>query len=89
MDVCINAEQLRKALKEIEIAEENGYGYSLAVLRLATAGRMLDECTVEFDGLVVKGHPTDGHFHFGRSSHHRYSKLVDGEILELDEPIRR
>jgi hypothetical protein len=66
MYFCIDAEQLRKALAEIESAENNGFMHCLAVFRIASAGRMLDQNRAEYSDMIEKAHPTDGHFDWGR-----------------------
>ena len=66
MELCINGEQLRKALAELEKAEQNGFTHSVAIFELATAGPMIDDCTMNYDSLIVKAHPTDGRSNWGR-----------------------
>ena len=63
----IDAENLRKALADIEEAEANGFMYCLAVLKMTgSGGRDLTDCRVEYSDLWEKAHPTDGMLDWGR-----------------------
>jgi hypothetical protein len=66
MDFCIDANQLRKALSDIEIAERNGFNYCLAVFKITQAGTMLDQCRADYSDLIEKAHPIDGKYDWGR-----------------------
>lgn len=65
----MNAVQLRKALAEIEEAEDHGFMHCLAVFHLVTAGDHIDECLMEYDELIVKAHPTDDRLDWGCGQH--------------------
>lgn len=66
MELCINAQQLRAALAEIEAAENNGFMHCLAVFKMASAGPMLSDCTANYSDLCERAHPTDGSKDWGR-----------------------
>ena len=82
MNFCIDAEQLRKALQDIEAAEKNGFRFCLAVFQLISAGPMLDQCRMNYSDLIEKAHPTDARLDWGRfqgvSKRHKFKngKLV-------------
>lgn len=84
MDLCINAEHLRKALADLERAEKNGFMHCLAVFSMVSAGRMLDQNRAEYSDMIEKAHPTDGAFDWGRfqgvSRRHRFE---DGKLIPL------
>jgi hypothetical protein len=65
MEFCIKAKELRNALKEIEIAENNGFHYCLAVFTMISVGRSLDENLAEYHDIVEKAHPTDDTLDWG------------------------
>lgn len=85
MHVCINAEQLRKALADIEAAEANGFDHCLSVFVMTSAGRMIDECRAEYSDLLEKAHPTDGNLNWGRfqgvTRRHRFE---NGKLVPLE-----
>lgn len=84
MNFCIDAEQLRKALAEIEVAERNGFKHCLAVFRMASAGRMISDNRAEYSDLVEKAHPTDPAFDWGRfQAVSRYNEFRDGKLVPL------
>lgn len=84
MQFCINAEQLRKALKDIEAAEANGFHHCLAVLKLTSAGHQLDDCRAEYSDLIEKAHPTDGGLSWGRfQGVTRRNIFRDGKLIPL------
>jgi hypothetical protein len=86
MDFVINVEQLRKALKDIEAAEANGFMYCEAVFKITQAGRMLSDCKAEYSDLWEKAHPTDGKFDWGRfQGVSERNKFVDGKLIKIDE----
>jgi len=71
-----NAEQLRKALKEIEKAEANGFLHCEAVFNLVKYGNSISDCKIEFIDISEKAHPTDGSLNWGRgqnvSKNHKF-----------------
>lgn len=85
MHFCIDAEQLRKALTQIEAAEANGFNHCLAVFVMTGAGRDLDACRAEYSDLYEKAHPTDGKLNWGRfqnvTGRHRFE---GGELVKLE-----
>lgn len=57
MNLCIDAVQLRKALADIEAAEKNGFMHCLAVFRLSSTGRMIDQNRMENSGKQLSSQP--------------------------------
>lgn len=85
MNFCIDAEQLRAALKEIKAAEANGFHHCLAVFRMSSAGRMINDCRAEYSDLLERAHPTDDNFNWGRfQGVTRRNRFVDGELVPID-----
>ena len=84
MDICINAEQLRQSLKEIEVAEKNGFKFCKGIFTITEAGKNVDSCNAEYSDLMEKAHPTDGRYIWGRfqSVTKRY-KFKDGELIPI------
>lgn len=86
MEMCIKAEELRKALKDIEDAEENGFMHCLAVFRLASTGGMLSDNLLEYSDLWAKAHSIDGNLDWGRySGVTRRYRFKNGELTEIFE----
>lgn len=84
MEICINAEELRRALADIEVAEKNGFMHCLAVLRLASSGPMLGDCLLRYSDLIERAHPTDGHFDWGRSQGvSRGHRFKNGKLVPI------
>lgn len=83
IEVCVSAKELRKALKRIERAEDNGFNHCLAVFRLSSAGRCLDECLMAYDDLIERAHPTNPHFNWGRGQQVTETcEFRDGKLVE-------
>lgn len=84
MDFCIDAAQLRAALREIEQAEQKGFMHCLAVFKITSAGTMLYECRASYSDLLERAHPTDPSKNWGRfqdvSKRHRYK---NGKLVKL------
>lgn len=83
MEFCINAEQLRAALKDIEAAEKNGFMHCLAVLKVKSAGDMLCQCCVEYSDLLERAHPTDGSLNWGRFQRVTVRNRYDAKTKKL------
>lgn len=66
MDFCIDAKQLRKALKDIKSAEKNGFKYCLAVFQMVSCRFMIDQNRAEYSDMIEKAHPTDAKLDWGR-----------------------
>ena len=66
MNFVINAEQLRAALKDIEVAEKKGFKFCEAVFKLTEAGESLSDCKAKYSDLIEKAHPTNGNYNWGR-----------------------
>lgn len=84
MDLCITADQLRKALADIERAEKNGFMHCLAVFGMVSAGRMLDQNRAEYSDMIEKAHPTNGNLNWGRfQGVSRRNRFEDGELIPI------
>lgn len=64
MSFFVEAKELRKALKEIAVAEKNGFKFCLAVFE----PNKLDGIFIglQYSDIWEKAHPTDGNFNWGR-----------------------
>jgi hypothetical protein len=86
MDFCIDADQLRNALNEIEHAESRGFHYCLAVFKMISAGPCLDDCLAGYSDLIEKAHPTDTNLNWGRfQCVTRNNRFVDGKLVPSKE----
>lgn len=84
IEVCISAGQLRRALRDIEAAEANGFDHCLAVLELDSCGENLSKCIVRYSDLVERAHPTDPEFSWGRfQGVTRRHKFEGGKLVPL------
>ena len=81
MNFCIDAEQLRKALKEIEAAESNGFNHCLCVFRMYQAGYMLSDNQAVYSDLIERASPTDGSLNWGRNQGVSKRYRFDGKKL--------
>lgn len=85
IEVVVNAEQLRKALKEIEIAESHNIMHCDAIFKLSKVGDSLDDCRIEFGKhLVVKADPVDPRKNWGRYDHYLDHKYENGDLIPLE-----
>jgi hypothetical protein len=66
MHFCIEPDQLRKALADVERAEKNGFMHCQAVFKMVSAGDYLGDCKANYSDLSERAHPTDGNFNWGR-----------------------
>lgn len=78
----IKADELRKALREIEVAEKNGFNYCNAVLiPNGTEGAWV---VMGFSDLWEKAHPTDPKLNWGRcQSITKRFKFIDGKLKSI------
>jgi hypothetical protein len=84
MELCIDADQLRSALADIEAAERNGFLRCLAVFKLASAGDMLENNRLRYGDLLERAHPTDGNLNWGRFQRvSRRFQFKDGQLAPL------
>ena len=82
--VVANAEQLRKALKDIEKAEANGFMYCQAVFHLKSYGASIDKCIIEYDDICEKAHPTNGSLDWGRGQRvTEKNRFEDGKLIPI------
>ena len=84
MEFVIKAKELRRALKDIEDAEKNGFMYCEAVFTLVSAGRMLDSNKAEYSDMIEKAHPTDGSLDWGRfQGVSKTNKYINGQLVPI------
>ncbi len=84
MELCINAEELRKALKDIEAAEANGFHYCLAVFKMTSVGPRISDCLASYSDMIEKAHPTDGNLAWGRfQSVSKNNKFRKGKLVRI------
>lgn len=82
MNFCIDAEQLRAALAEIEEAERAGFMYCQAVFKLISAGPSLSDCRAAYSDLIEKAHPTDGNLDWGRFQRvSHWNRFENGKLV--------
>lgn len=82
MEMVMDCKNLRKALAAIEAAEARGFNHCLAVFDLASAGRSLDKCKLEYSDLYVKAHPTDPSLNWGRfQGTERRCRFENGQLV--------
>lgn len=82
--VVATAEELRKALKEIERAEGNGFNYCLAVFHLEEYGHKISDCKIEFDDICERAHPTDPSLNWGIGQRiTELNKFADGKLIPI------
>jgi hypothetical protein len=86
LDFCIEPDQLRAALREIEAAEANGFNYCLAVFRIAHAGVDIVNCRAAYSDLLERAHPIDANRNWGRFQHlSKRFKYQDGKLVPLEQ----
>jgi hypothetical protein len=84
LELCIDAEQLRKALADIEQSEANGFRYCLAVFTLSSAGSMIDQCRMTYSDKIEKAHPTDPRLDWGRfQGVSRNNRFTNGKLIPI------
>lgn len=82
--VTVDAEQMRKALKDIEQAEKNGFNYCLAVFDLDTYGASIHQCRLKYVDMSERAHPTDGNFNWGRGQQvSKRNKFKNGKLIPI------
>lgn len=86
INFCISPDELRKALKDIEEAENNGFYYCDCVFKLTSASNFIDKCRAEYSDLIEKAHPMDGNLDWGRMQYvTKYNKFIDGELVPIKD----
>lgn len=84
MEFCINADELRKALADIERAEKNGFMHCLAVFQFNSAGPMLSQCQAGYSDMIERAHPTNGNLDWGRfQGVTRRNTFADGKLIPI------
>lgn len=82
-EFTLDEHELLKALKDIEEAKKNGFNHCVSVFRL----KQIDDHTTansEYNCMVVKAHPTDGKFNWGRLTQiHKRNKFIDGKLIPI------
>ncbi len=82
MSFEINGLELRKALKEIERAEANGFNYCEAVFEPSGLDGIFVK--LSYSDLIEKAHPTDGSLNWGRCQNiTKRFKFKDGKLKEV------
>jgi len=77
----IEPSELRKALKDIEIAEKNGFKFCRGVFRLDTQSEILNNCLARYSDLDEKAHPTNPCLDWGRHQNvTKRHKFVKGKL---------
>jgi hypothetical protein len=85
MEFCIETKELKKALKEIEKAEKNGFMYCLSVFTFVSAGDMIDENIANYTDMIEKAHPTNERFDWGRGQGiTKRNKFINGKLVPLN-----
>lgn len=78
--------ELKEAIKDMEVASNNGFKHCLAVFELINAGVMLDDNIAIYYDLIVKAHPTDSSKDFGAGWSIAYENIYkNGNIIEKGE----
>ena len=86
MEFCISGNELRRALLEIEKAEEHGFLFCLAVFKITSAGFQLQDCLASYSDLLERAHPTNGHFNWGRfQSVSRTNIFRNNKLIPIEE----
>ena len=84
MELTINAKELRKALAEIEEAENNGFMFCKAVFQITKAGKMLTDCEAEYNGLWERASETDFSLDWGRFQNVvKRNKFINGRLEKI------
>lgn len=87
MGFCISADQIRKALADLEAAERNGFMHCLAVFEMSSAGPMLNECRANYSDLLERAHPTIGALNWGRFQRvSQRFRFKNGDLIPLPQP---
>lgn len=85
MEFCIDGNNLRRALHDIESAEDSGFNYCLAVFELTQKGTPLYNCQASYSDLLERAHPTNGHMNWGRfQGMAKICKFVDGQLVPIE-----
>ena len=86
MNFCIDADQLRKALSEIEVAEKNGFMYCLSVFRISEAGQMISDNRAVYSDIIERAHQTNPHLDWGRYQRvTKDNRFIDGELVPIKD----
>lgn len=86
MELCISAQELRRALAEIESAEQHGFHHCLAVFRITSAGQFVYDCQATYSDLLERAHPTDPRLNWGRfQSVSQQCYFRDGRLVPIVE----
>lgn len=90
MEFCINTDELRAAIKDIERAEKRGFKFCLAVFTLTSAGHSLGDNRASYSDLYEKAHPTDGRFDWGRfQCVSKYYKFKNEKLIPIKSKVRK
>jgi hypothetical protein len=82
----VNAEQLRKALADIEHAESNGFMYCEAVFKTKDIDKAF--VNIEYSDIYEKAHPSDPSLSWGRfQGVAKISRFENGRLVPLTTVI--
>jgi hypothetical protein len=84
IEMCLTREELLTALKQLDIAHENGFKHSLAIVQLVQAGECVDKFIAKYDSLILKAHPTNPSKDWGRCNNPEWYKMVRGKCVEVE-----
>ena len=87
MELCIDHNELKKAVSKIKKAEKNGFYCCLAIFKITHAGSMLHDCTAEFNGIIEMASAVNDKLNWGRGQGitERY-KFKDGTLIPINTP---
>jgi hypothetical protein len=84
MLLTITKKELQKALKDIEIAESNGFMYCLSVFELTDHTDWLDQNKAFYRDIWERAHPTNGNLNWGRGQSVTVNnQFVDGKLVRI------
>lgn len=80
--ITLSGTQLRLALKEIEIAEKNGFMFCEAIFKPRIVNGVFVDC--EYSDLWEKAHPTDARLNWGRfQGVSKSNKFKNGKLKRI------
>ena len=85
IDVIIPVKELKKAMAVIEKAKSAGFFYCEPIFSLISGGKNLHDCVMEYDGIIVRAHPTDPSLNWGRNNYmiENY-QFKDGKLYHIE-----
>ncbi len=83
MSSCVSKGELELALKQLNIALENGFKDSKVILMAYTGGETVGDFNGRYNGLLLMAHPTDPSLDWGHTNHPEWHKFENGEIVDI------